>query len=52
MSMVDNVVFNEQGLTFSYPPYILGPYVEGDIRLSLDYNQLKDILKPEYIFDY
>ena len=49
--LTDNFVFNEQGLTFSYPPYILGPYVEGDIRLSLNYNQLKDILKPEYIFD-
>ncbi len=49
--LTDNFVFNEQGLTFSYPPYILGPYSEGEVRLTLDYGQLKGILKPEYVLD-
>ena len=49
--LTDNFVFNEQGLTFSYPPYVLGPYSEGEVRLTLDYGQLKGILKPEYVLD-
>lgn len=47
--LTDNFVFNEQGLTFSYPPYVLGPYAEGEVRLSLAYHQLADIIKPEYL---
>ncbi len=50
--LTDNFVFNEKGLTFSYPPYVLGPYSEGEVRLSLDYEQLKAIVKPEYFFSY
>ncbi len=50
--LTDNFVFNEQGLTLSYPPYVLGPYSEGEVRLSLDYSQLKEILKPQYLLDY
>ena len=47
--LTDNFVFDEQGLTFSYAPYVLGPYSEGEIRLTLYYSQLQDILKPEYL---
>lgn len=47
--LTDNFVFNEQGLTFSYAPYVLGPYSEGEVRLTLHYAQLKDLLKPEYV---
>ena len=50
--LTDNFVFNEKGLTFSYPPYVLGPYSEGEVRLSLDYEQLQAIVKPEYFFSY
>lgn len=49
--LTDNFVFNEQGITFSYAPYVLGPFSEGEVRLTLDYVLLKDILKPEYILD-
>lgn len=49
--LTDNFVFNEQGMTFSYPPYVLGPYSEGEVRLSLDYSQLQEILKPEYVLN-
>lgn len=47
--LTDNFVFNELGLTFSYPPYVLGPYAEGEVRLTLAYHQLTDIVKPEYL---
>lgn len=49
--LTDNFVFNEQGLTFSYAPYALAPYAEGEVRLTLHYAQLQDILKPQYILD-
>lgn len=49
--LTDNFIFNEQGLIFNYPPYVLGPFSEGDVLLKLDYNQLNGILKPEYVFD-
>ncbi len=48
--LTDNFVFNEQGLTFSYAPYVLGPYSEGEVRLTLHCAQLKELLKPEYLF--
>lgn len=47
--LTDNFVFNEQGLTFSYPPYGLAPYSAGELRLTLAYQQLADIIKPEYV---
>lgn len=49
--LTDNFIFNEQGLTFSYPPYELAPYSEGEVRLTLDYSVLQDILQPEYVLD-
>ena len=49
--LTDNFVFNDQGLTFSYPAYVLGPYSAGEVRLTLTYTELKDILKPEYLLD-
>lgn len=50
--LTDNFIFNDKGLTFSYPPYVLGPYAEGEVRLSLDYDQLQPIVKSAYFFDY
>lgn len=46
--LTDNFLFTEEGLTFSYPPYVLGPYVEGDMRLSLAYGELSEILQADY----
>lgn len=49
--LTDNFVFNEQGLIFSYAPYVLGPFAEGEIRLTLDYSELSELLKPEYVLN-
>lgn len=49
--LTDNFIFNEQGLTFSYAPYALAPYSEGEVRLTLDYSALSELLKPEYVLD-
>lgn len=43
-------VFNDHGLVFSYPPYVLGPYAEGEIRLQLSSYELKELLRPGYPF--
>lgn len=49
--LTDNFVFNEQGLTFSYAPYVLGPFSEGEVRLTLSYGELQELLKREYVLD-
>lgn len=43
-------VFNDQGLVFVYPPYVLGPYSEGEVRLPLYAYQLEELLRPGYPF--
>ena len=45
----ENIYFNEQGLVFSYPPYALGSFAEGQIEYLLPYGQLKGLLKEEYL---
>lgn len=42
--------FNESGLAFSYPPYVLGPYSEGEVRLQIHAFRLKELLRPGYPF--
>ncbi|MDY7218405.1 DUF3298 domain-containing protein [Denitrificimonas sp. JX-1] len=50
--LTDNFFFHEHGITFSYPPYVLGPYAEGEIQLALDFGQLNGVLKSEYLFGF
>lgn len=47
--LTDNFYFSQKGLTFSYDPYILGPYAMGFISLTLDSSSLKDIIKGDYL---
>lgn len=42
--------FNESGLVFSYPPYVLGPYSEGEVRLQIHGFHLKELLRAGYPF--
>lgn len=46
--VLDNFYFDENGLNFSYSPYALAPYSEGEVILTLPYADLKDILLSEY----
>ena len=43
-----NFLFDIDGMTFIYQPYEIGPYSMGNIELKLSWNQLKEIIKPEY----
>lgn len=43
--LTDNFYFNAYGLNFVYPPYQIASYSEGEITLTLSYEELKDWLK-------
>ena len=47
--MTDNYLLSEQGLILQYAEYEIGPYVVGLPRLVIPFEQLQDILKPEYL---
>ncbi|MBJ9371039.1 RsiV family protein [Acinetobacter sp. TGL-Y2] len=44
----DNFYLGKQGLILQYGEYDIGPYVVGLPRLTIPYDQLKGILKPQY----
>lgn len=44
----DNFYLGKQGLILQYGEYDIGPYVVGLPRLTISYDQLKGILKPQY----
>ena len=44
----ENFILGEDEVTFVYNPYEIAPYPEGIIELSIDYDDLKDILKKEW----
>jgi hypothetical protein len=49
-SLNDNFSIGKKSLTFYYNPYEIAPYAIGPITLSLDYQDLKDILRPDNLF--
>ena len=40
--------FNEEGMVVFFNPYTLGPYSSGVIRIQLTYEELTEILLPQY----
>lgn len=36
--------FNESGLNIIFPPYQVAPWVSGHIKITIDYNELKNIM--------
>ncbi|MBJ8441853.1 RsiV family protein [Acinetobacter junii] len=47
--VTDNYFLGEQGLILQYGEYEIGPYVVGLPRLVIPFDQLQDVLKPEYL---
>lgn len=45
----DNFYFNHKGLVFSYAPYTISSYSDGQIELLIPYAELKGIVKAEYL---
>ena len=48
-SLSNNYYLGTEGLILQYGEYEIGPYVVGLPRLTLGYDQLQKILKPEYL---
>ena len=44
----DNVAITDQGLLVKYNSYEIAPYSSGQPELIIPFNQLHDVLKPEY----
>ena len=40
------VLFDAEGMTAFYPPYEIGPYVMGDVELTVSYDEIADMLGP------
>lgn len=47
--VTDNYFLGEQGLILQYGEYEIGPYVVGLPRLVIPFDQLQDVLKPQYL---
>ena len=47
--LTDNFSFNKDGITFLYQPYAIGPYVMGMPELTIKYQDLKGVIKAEYL---
>lgn len=48
-SLTDNFYLGKNGLILQYDEYEIGPYVVGLPRLELSFEQLKAVLKPQYL---
>lgn len=48
-SLSSNWRFAKQGLIFQYNPYDIAPYAFGTPQIFIENNQLKEIIKPEYL---
>lgn len=48
-SLSNNYYLGTEGLILQYGEYEIGPYVVGLPRLTIGYDQLQKILKPEYL---
>lgn len=47
--IAQNFAIEQEGLNFLYNPYEIAPYSMGTIEFSIPYEQLKGIIKPEFI---
>ena len=39
---------SDQGLCFHFSPYVIGPYASGPISVTVTYDQLTQVLRPDY----
>ena len=38
-----------EGLDLQYDPYAIGPYSMGTPTITISYDRLRDVLKPDYL---
>lgn len=49
LELSENFYFNSNGIVFVYAPYEIAAWVFGMPELSVPYDELKELLKPEYL---
>lgn len=49
--IANNFYFSPNGITFVYPVYVLGAYAEGEIELSVSFEEISELLNKAYAFD-
>jgi hypothetical protein len=47
--ITDNFFLSGGGIGFYYPPYELGPWAAGDFEFFVRYEDIEDLLKPEFL---
>lgn len=47
-SISDQFYFTSEGVIFSFPPYAIGPWVEGIIELTLAWPEINQFINPDY----
>lgn len=45
----DNFYFSADGIVFSYAPYVVAPFADGQVELTLPYDKLRGIIKDQYL---
>lgn len=45
----ENFYFGKNGVVLSYAPYQLGSFAQGTIELTVPYDKLTEIIKPQYL---
>lgn len=48
--IANNFYFSPNGITFVYPVYALGAYAEGEIELSVPFEEISELLNKAYAF--
>lgn len=48
--LAESFYFNHEGINFVYSPYSIGPYAQGEITLTIDWNNVKDLINERYIW--
>lgn len=48
--IANNFYFSPNGITFVYPVYALGAYAEGEIELSVPFNEMGELVNKAYAF--
>jgi hypothetical protein len=48
LTIAESFQFTKEGVVFSYPPYAIGPYAEGQIELLVEWKDIQPLLSEAY----
>ncbi|MCK3658865.1 hypothetical protein A4G18_09145 [Pasteurellaceae bacterium Pebbles2] len=50
LTISEQFYFTSDGISFVYPPYAIGTYAEGEITLTVNWDEVKNIVTPNYMW--